>query len=120
MPRADQVSTANPARASCSASGRTEFLVAPNPCATRMAGTRPVPSGVKNVASSDTCWLLPGPSTTWIRRLRTLIGAGLPVAAMIAATAPITTSTAAAASAIAARPRRASHRGRERRPITGR
>src|SRR6185437_14390782 len=37
---------AYPARASSSASPRTEFLVPPNPCATRIAGTRPEPGGV--------------------------------------------------------------------------
>jgi hypothetical protein len=114
MPRADQVSTAKPARASFSASGRTASLVAPNPCASRIAGTRPGPAGVNNVASSVTCWLSRGPSTTAMRRFRTPIGAGPPVAAMIAAAPAMTRTAAAAASATAPRPR-----GRQRRPITG-
>ena len=39
-PRADQVRTANPARARSSACGRTASLVSPKPCASRTAGTR--------------------------------------------------------------------------------
>lgn len=91
-PRADQVSTAKPARASCSASGRTASLVSPNPCASRIAGTRPPPGGVKNVASSETCWLPPGPSATAIRSARAVTGTGW------------RRTTTAATSAAAARP----------------
>ncbi len=60
-PRADQVSTAYPCRASCSARSRSPSLEPPKPCASSTAG-RGLPPVVKNEVSSWTCSALPGVS----------------------------------------------------------
>lgn len=69
-PRADQVSTAYPSRASRSAWGRRSFLLAPKPWASSTAGRRPAesPPAVKKEVSIRTSFLLPGFSGIVISR----------------------------------------------------
>lgn len=101
-PRADQVSTAYPERANCSACARTSSLLPPKPCPISTAGRRPVPPAVKYEVSMDT------PSAFIIRSWRCTAG---PPSSAAAFQAPAPASTASAA-------RPATHRPRPRR--TGR